>query len=136
MAICEQVMVPSPNDGSVPPRPPPRFGRSDSSMRSATDTAKQDQTVQSARSSRTKSSRALSVLGARVSFMLCSMQFVHRLGPIMMTRGRSLQSRAKRYCLEMEILSASMMESSQVDTSKVMSVQATEGIEAQKFKLL
>jgi hypothetical protein len=46
MAICEQVMVPSSNDGSVPSRPPPRFGRSDSSMRSATDTAKQDQTVQ------------------------------------------------------------------------------------------
>ena len=46
MAICEQVMVPSSDDGSDPPRPPPRFGWSDGSMRSATDTAKQDRTVQ------------------------------------------------------------------------------------------
>ncbi|KAH8083682.1 hypothetical protein HD553DRAFT_324559 [Filobasidium floriforme] len=46
MAICEQVMVPSSDDGFDPPRPPPRFGWSDGSMKSATDTAKQDRTVQ------------------------------------------------------------------------------------------
>jgi hypothetical protein len=42
MAICEQVIVPSSDDGFDPPRLPPRFGWSNSSMRSATDTAKHD----------------------------------------------------------------------------------------------
>jgi hypothetical protein len=44
--MCEQVMVPSSDDGFDPPRPPPRFGWFDGSMKSATDTAKQDRTVQ------------------------------------------------------------------------------------------
>lgn len=46
LAICEQVIVPSSDDGLDPPRPPPRFGWSDGSMRSATDTTKQDRIVQ------------------------------------------------------------------------------------------